>query len=343
MKKRDITSDLLKGIAVILMIQVHIMELFALSEISESLIGKISFFLGGPPAAPIFMTIMGFYLAKSNKQFNNLLKRGVLIFIGGISLNIGLNFNILFKHFTNNLDFAITPYGYIFGADILPLAGLSIIIISSLSKLFEKNYYLYFIMALVITFITPYLIQIEKPSGYLSYINAFIRGDDWWSYFPLFPWLAYPLTGYSFYLLIDKIIVLVKNKLFKIYFLSFGLMFIGFTFSYALNISTELKLYYNHDIFFYLWCLVFISIEVFIFYELSQLIKNNIIFNYLSFVGKYVTAFYVFQWLIIGNIATEIFRTQNYLEILLWFIFITITVSILVYLFVLIKNKFYLR
>lgn len=343
MNERSITADLLKGTAVILMIQVHIMELFAQPEIADSLIGNISFFLGGPPAAPIFMTIMGFYLAKSKKPFNILLKRGVYILSGGILLNIGLNFNLLFRHFTNNLTYSINPFGYIFGADILPLAGLSIIIITLLSKLFEKNFYFYFVLALIITFASQYVIQIEKPSGILIYINAFIRGDDWWSYFPLFPWLAYPLTGYSFYLIKDKTNKVINNNLFKIYFLSFGIIFLGFTFTYAIKISTNLNSYYNHDLIFYLWCLVFISLEVLIYNELMKLLKENKLIKYLCFIGRNVTAFYVFQWLLIGNISTEIYRTQNLTEIIISFLLITFIVSILVYTFNLIKNKIYLR
>ena len=47
--KRNQTADLLKGLAVIFMIQVHIMELFAKQEIYDGIAGKISLFFGGPP------------------------------------------------------------------------------------------------------------------------------------------------------------------------------------------------------------------------------------------------------------------------------------------------------
>jgi len=41
------------------MVQVHIMELFARQDIFEDTVGKISLFFGGPPAAPVFMAVMG--------------------------------------------------------------------------------------------------------------------------------------------------------------------------------------------------------------------------------------------------------------------------------------------
>ncbi|MEI7897648.1 MAG: heparan-alpha-glucosaminide N-acetyltransferase domain-containing protein [bacterium] len=56
------TADLLKGIAVLFMIQVHIMEQFASPDTCNSLIGKISMFLGGPPCAPVFLAVMGYFL-----------------------------------------------------------------------------------------------------------------------------------------------------------------------------------------------------------------------------------------------------------------------------------------
>jgi hypothetical protein len=67
--KRDGTADLLKGLAVLLMIQVHIMEQFVSSDTYNSLIGKASMFLGGPPCAPVFLAVMGYFLAITAKPF----------------------------------------------------------------------------------------------------------------------------------------------------------------------------------------------------------------------------------------------------------------------------------
>jgi hypothetical protein len=53
---------------VALMIQVHLMELFAQPAVLASWVGKVSLFLGGPPAAPVFMLIMGYYAAASTRS-----------------------------------------------------------------------------------------------------------------------------------------------------------------------------------------------------------------------------------------------------------------------------------
>jgi surface polysaccharide O-acyltransferase-like enzyme len=65
---------------------------------------------------------------------------------------------------------------------------------------------------------------------------------------------------------------------------------------------------------------------------LSYNTPNNIVVKYLAWTGKNVTAFYIFQWLIIGNIATAIYKTQTPAVLILWFIGITAVVSGLVWL-----------
>ena len=65
--KRYPLPDLLKGFAIIYMVQIHITELFMDNAGRESLFGKLSMFLGGPLTAMIFMIVMGYFVAKSKK------------------------------------------------------------------------------------------------------------------------------------------------------------------------------------------------------------------------------------------------------------------------------------
>jgi len=54
-------------------------------------------------------------------------------------------------------------------------------------------------------------------------------------------------------------------------------------------------------------------------------------FRYLQWVGKNVTAFYVFQWLIIGNIATALFQSQQWTGLMFWFGIVVLSSSLLVF------------
>jgi hypothetical protein len=66
---------------------------------------------------------------------------------------------------------------------------------------------------------------------------------------------------------------------------------------------------------------------------------NTMAVKYLRWVGRYVTNFYVFQWLLIGNIGTAIYKTQESQAILLWFVVITVASSVLVYVYRIIKAR----
>lgn len=71
------------------MIQVHIMELFMDYSAQQSVIGKVSLFLGGPFTAIIFMIVMGYFVAASNKTVWQTIKRGVeLFFLGFYSRSV---------------------------------------------------------------------------------------------------------------------------------------------------------------------------------------------------------------------------------------------------------------
>ena len=199
---RTQTPDLLKGIAVLLMIQVHIIELFATNQISESIIGKLLLFLGGPLVAPVFAFFLGYFLMKSNKSAKQLVVRGLQLFGLGMCLNILLNLNLIISVNRGVLKVDIWPY--IFGVDILQLAGLAVVLMAVLKKVLQ-NYLMSIALILLSAFLGHYLLQFTSDSSFIKYISSFFYGSTTWSYFPLFPWLAYPLSGLAFYQLKEKI------------------------------------------------------------------------------------------------------------------------------------------
>ncbi|MDV7391850.1 heparan-alpha-glucosaminide N-acetyltransferase domain-containing protein, partial [Arthrospira platensis SPKY1] len=89
--------DVLKGLAVLLMIQVHLTELFAVPFWLNSKAGQWSLFLGGAPAAPLFMAVMGYFLAKKQPTIMQAMKRGLRLISWGLMLNVGLNMHLLIK------------------------------------------------------------------------------------------------------------------------------------------------------------------------------------------------------------------------------------------------------
>ena len=65
---RQVELDIAKGIAVLLMICVHVQEVLSHSAVQHSLFGNIVEFVTGFPAAPLFMLVMGVGTVYSRRQ-----------------------------------------------------------------------------------------------------------------------------------------------------------------------------------------------------------------------------------------------------------------------------------
>ena len=317
--------DLLKGIAVLLMVQVHITELFATPEFYTSLPGRISLFLGGVPAAPLFMAVMGFFISRSNDSLKKQLFRGIKLVFAGLLLNIGLNFHLLFLVFTDQS--VVDPLPYIFGVDILFLAGISIILMSFLKKLLKENIVIWAVIALLVAATGKYLhpVSLGNPD-WLKYLLSYFYGTSWWSYFPLFPWFFYVLSGFVFEKIFRKLPVELFSVRNRIYFMIVTLVIIIPGFLYAFRITSNLELYYHHGLIFALWALAFL---LFILLGFSFIKYQSMIF--MQWVGQNVTAFYIVQWLIIGNLATAIYKTQQPLALVAWYFVVVMVTTLLVW------------
>ncbi len=339
---RFVLPDLLKGLAVLMMIQVHITELFAVPSFYAGLAGKTSLFLGGVPAAPLFMAAMGFFIGYGRIKHNRPVEtetsrvgksvlRGIKLIGLGFLLNIGLNLHLFYKIYTGT--FQLDPLPYLFGADILFMAGIAVIAIPIVMKVFRNSVIVLFAIALLFPVVSDLMPTYTGNSVFIKYLMAYIHSNEWWSYFPLFPWLAYPFLGAAIGRLhVDNHDALQKSGKNALVFFAALIPFIIFA-RVGFQVSSYLPEYYHHGIIFFFWAVSFMVIITMGTYILLRYFTvNNIVIKYLAWTGKNVTAFYIIQWLIIGNIATAIYKTQEPAALLIWFIGITIVVSALAWL-----------
>lgn len=328
--KRLALPDLLKGFAVFLIVPVHILELFIDYTGRESLFGKTLLFLGGPFAVPVFMIVMGYFIGRNKKPLTQNLLRGIKVFAVGILLNIGLNFHLLLK-----IKFAgwqINPWEYIWGVDILYLAGLSIIFLSFLKPVKNKRGIISLVLVFLITGITGFLNK-EVMTTERNYFFPFIAGTFSWSYFPLFPWLAYPLAGFAFYHFEEKIARFInRQKWISVILLSGIAALILICSKWGFRITIDLPAYYHHTFLFSLWTFGVVIIWSFFLKTMIQKIPGNPVVAFLQWLGKNITLFYVIQWLIIGNIATAIYQTQPVSQYVFWFFGIFVVTVLLTWL-----------
>ncbi|MGB3948814.1 MAG: heparan-alpha-glucosaminide N-acetyltransferase domain-containing protein [Bacteroidia bacterium] len=331
MLERTHTADLLKGIAALLMIQVHIIELFATTTIFESNAGKLLLFLGGPPVAPVFLALLGYFIASSNKSTQQQITRGVKIIVLGLVLNVALNFNLIVSVLKGKYTTDLMPY--IFGVDVLPHAGLSLILIALLPKIVKQNPLALIALAFAVVFSGELLIHYSSSSKVYTHVLAFVYGTVKWSYFPLLPWFAYSLVGMAFYNIIQRYDFSILNAVAAKIILIVGFtLFMLFSFPYAVSVASNLQEYYHHGMLFFVWTISFLLLYSFTVSSIAPLIEHNFIANYLQWLGKNITAIYVIQWILIGNIATEIYQSiSSPSSLLISFVLVATVSSLVVY------------
>lgn len=310
MIKRFQVADLLKGIAVLLMIQVHIIELFATKSITESEAGHFLLFLGSPLVAPVFVVFMGYFIAYSNKPTSIMVLRGVKVFVGGILLNCALNLNLFISVAKGELD--VDVFSYVFGVDILLFAGLAIIAITLLKKLLDLHFLVTTSVSIIIALSAIPMLNFTVENTFLNYLLSFVYGCSNWSYFPLFPWLSYALLGYAAFQFQQKVNLKIFDK--PQVRIGLSIIFFGFmivTIKYAISISSVLNDYYHHGLLFFVWTAVFLCFYRFFLVEIECYFSTSPILKYVKWLGENVTLIYVIQWIIIGNIATSIYKTVS--------------------------------
>lgn len=324
---RQPVPDLMKGIAVVAMVQVHIMEQLVRPEIAQGPAGEISLFLGGPFAAPVFMAVMGYFAAASSRGPWHKAIRGIKLILLGFVLNVGLNFSLLYHIFSHRID--ADPLPYLLGVDILFLAGAGLIFIGIMEMALRKRAAAALALAILLPVLTPWINDLQLGNPYLK---AFISGSAPWSYFPVFPWLAYPLLGYSwgkvkseqpgFYARIQQHLSAARISALVI------LLLLAVP---AFREITDLPAYYHHAILLFTWNAGFLVLWPFVCRTLEEHAGSSNMMRYLKWLGAHVTVVYVVQWLIIGNLAFFLHGSQFLLQSLVWFALILLLTSFITY------------
>lgn len=86
---RQLTFDVAKGLAVLLMIMIHVLDFYGLDEVRFSTFGNTIKFALGWPAASMFVFIMGVFVGFSTSSTpREEIKRALSLFALGYILNL---------------------------------------------------------------------------------------------------------------------------------------------------------------------------------------------------------------------------------------------------------------
>lgn len=314
---RLLSIDLARGLAVFFMIAVHTLEVYANQEVKGSIFGQIIEFLGGPPAAPVFMTLMGFSFIYSRKsELKPKLLRGFKIFLSGYILNIirgvlpftlstYLRMDIIETFPVEKLN----GYTLLTLVDILQFAGIALMIMALIQE-FKINKYIILFSAFLISMFSPFLWGFTLNIPVVDQIFGLFWGDQPIGFsfidnkiaFPIFPWLSFPLLG--MFLGDTMKNTIDQNRTFK----HFGIggivvLLIGVAISYN-NIEYHFNDYYHSRQGAMLFMCGFVVFWIYLAKIAIDKLPENKIFALLFKWSKGVTNIYFAQWnIIIWSIA----------------------------------------
>ena len=303
---RQMELDIAKGLAILFMINIHVLWLFTDFAIYESAFAALVYFMGGPPAAPVFMVAMGVgvvYSRRDNWQY--FFRRGLLIMVIGYLLNlfrflipflIALEFNLIHPG-EIEASFEYSNLLMIFmEVDILQFAGLSLLFIALLKKI-KLPVVVYPLVAIVFAMLNFFVRDIQVSNTFFNSLLGLFWGSGLNSSFPFFIWIFYPLLGVFF----GSFLIRCKSKN-KLYLLTavISLLILFLSAPRAVYLlSDDIFKYYHHDIFGNFMITGFVFFWLSLLYFVGKIIPG-IIKNGLKYMSRKITHFYIIHWLLIG-------------------------------------------
>lgn len=202
--ERLLTFDFARGILIILMVLVHVLDFYGDTSTHESLVGSTIRLLASWQVAAWFVFIMGMFITYSGQQsLLTGLKRALGLFALGYALNIARGsipmwLSLKMGLVTQEQLGSYTPTTELFVVDILQFAGLALACCLLIKHLFPAPKY-WIGCALLVTFLSPYFWDITTGWSYPDEaLKLFFGNKHQGAMFPLLPWLAYPLAGMVF-------------------------------------------------------------------------------------------------------------------------------------------------
>ena len=298
MKKEKTTRvrflDFARGFAVFSMFLQHCMILHEKTAgEGDTILGNIFVLAGTTPAAPVFMLLLGVFFMKSEMDTKHHIFRGAKLLLLGYLLNL-LRFTIPAAIAgTGQISYSPdeSPISLLFAVDILQLAGLFLFCAPFLKKYAHARFFLPILIFFVL-WLSPFL------WGKFSHMPVFapLWGVGRNVYFPLFPWIVYPLLGMylSKYLFEEGAAAKASKTFFGV---GIGCAGMGFLLSDVFPVGD----YYRSGLGIHLVIMGFVFVWLPLCLVASKKISSdNRILRVFFFWSERVTSVYCVQWILFG-------------------------------------------
>jgi len=290
-----------RGFIVLVMAPVHTLLLYGNPDAHNSWLGKTFAFIAEGPGAPLLMVLMGLLFALSGKHTaGSVLKRSALLLLAACTLNcikfvLPAALGWMPEGLTEDLQISPGIKGlmqlFLLG-DVLHFAALAFPLLYIVHK-HSQHKNLPLVLVLIVCIVAPVCwLLAEKYSA--NYLLVLAGGHPPQVFFPLFPWLAYPLFG----MFLGQ---QIKNK----DWVMETLLVPGCLLILA-GLTIERFLHYRDPFDFYrplpgalLKHIGIVCITLFVWDRLACYLQTNAFFRILEYLSKHITAAYIIQWIII--------------------------------------------
>ncbi|WP_018630125.1 heparan-alpha-glucosaminide N-acetyltransferase domain-containing protein [Niabella aurantiaca] len=295
--------SLARGFVVLVMPAIHTVLLYSMLPVKQGPLGMILGFLAETSGAPLFMLLMGLFLALGReKPFGYIFKRFLMLLAAGYLLN-SLKFLVPYGMGWIPLQFLIdnglpinekTPAWLFLTGDILQFAAIAYVCCALLKKLI-KSIIGYGVIFLVVLLVAPFTWELHS-NGILSMPLALLNGTPPYTFFPLFPWLLYPLAGLITGALLFNTSNVPFNRL--LCFLAIGFTLAGY--ALALTEPAHWKAeFYRLGRGGTLFHIGLALAWVWLFQVLAKKLPDNYLFHLLQWLSDHILLVYILQWIVI--------------------------------------------
>ena len=329
--------DRARGFTVLCMPMIHVVMLYSTVPVQQSLLGDILGFIAEGPGAQLFMLLMGVSFTFSKRISKSyVFQRAFYLLIAAYGLNffkfiVPLGLGLMPENLLTELqlknDFTALNFFLLIG-DILHFAAIAYLILFFITR---TRYYPYIslVLAIAIMWLSPYVWDQQTGISAFDHVIVLFNGHPPQTFFPVFPWLVYPLIGLTLGYLLKY-----SNHdyiLKKIGLSGIGIMIISFCFPATTTVTEWLPFYRTEppDTLFHLG---FVLLWLAIFHWLNKKIPANPVFNLFNFCSKNITTIYIIQWILIcWCMALTGYLQLNMTYSIIWMIGITMLTLFLAY------------
>lgn len=302
--KRDATLDVARGLAVLSMPPIHTVLIYSSGKVQQGMLGEMLALIAEWTDAPVFMLLMGVSVAiTKQKTPKQVMARSMMLFALAYLLNF-LKFTLPILTGMMPTKF-LTENGILLNGDgllqlslmgdILHLAAFGYLVCGLLYRF--QNYRAWALsISLSVILVAPAVWAIGLRGNHFDFIMGLFNGAPPRVFFPVFPWLAYPLIGLS----IGSPLKTKRDLRFypMMFFCGCGMITAGWYLSRSESVAWGANFYrlgpggtICHTGAAFVWLCVCRA--------LVPLIKRSKLFILLVWCSKNITQLYVAQWALV--------------------------------------------